>query len=113
MNPIFRFPCRLRNWRSNSRLKKLPSCKRKDFEGGLITDTVQEPAELFSSEEAEPAASPFYHWPRARSLPDLPTAPDKDGQFLCSREDLRALSAKRGNRRAKMEVEANRFSSIS
>lgn len=43
----------------------------------------------------------------------IPThIPDKPGRFLCSRADMMRLSAKEGDRRARMEVKANRFSSL-
>jgi len=38
--------------------------------------------------------------------------PNREGRFLCSREDMNLLSAKENDRRARMEVEANRFSSL-
>jgi IrrE N-terminal-like domain len=38
--------------------------------------------------------------------------PDAEGRFLCSQRDLLLLSAKEGDRRARMEIEANRFSSL-
>lgn len=38
--------------------------------------------------------------------------PNEEGKFLCSREDMQRLSAKEHDRRARMEVEANRFASL-
>jgi Zn-dependent peptidase ImmA (M78 family) len=38
--------------------------------------------------------------------------PDEEGRFLCSQSDIALLKPKEGDRRAKMEVEANRFSSL-
>ena len=38
--------------------------------------------------------------------------PDEEGRFLCSQRDMAMLNPKEGDRRAKMEVEANRFSSL-
>jgi hypothetical protein len=38
--------------------------------------------------------------------------PDADGRFLCPQSDMAPLKPKEGDRRAKMEVEANRFSLI-
>jgi hypothetical protein len=38
--------------------------------------------------------------------------PDEEGRFLCSQSDMALLKPKEGDRRAKMEVEANRFSSL-
>jgi hypothetical protein len=43
----------------------------------------------------------------------VPThVPDEEGCFLCSQRDMAMLNPKEGDRRAKMEVEANRFSSL-
>src|SRR4051794_8423664 len=38
--------------------------------------------------------------------------PNQEGRFLCSREDMRRLSARENDRRARMEVEANRFAAL-
>jgi Zn-dependent peptidase ImmA (M78 family) len=38
--------------------------------------------------------------------------PNEEGRFLCSQSDLLQLNAKEGDRRARMEVEANRFASL-
>ncbi len=38
--------------------------------------------------------------------------PSKEGRFLCSAKDLQVLEAKEGDRRARMELEANRFASL-
>ena len=43
----------------------------------------------------------------------IPThIPDAAGRFLCSREDMRLLSAAENDRRGRMEVDANRFSAL-
>jgi IrrE N-terminal-like domain len=38
--------------------------------------------------------------------------PSEQGRFLCSAKDLQLLEAKEGDRRARMELEANRFASL-
>ena len=82
------------------------------FEGGLITDTERSNGVILVNTGS--------HYFRRRFTIGhelahflIPThMPDKEGRFLCSREDMNLLSAKENDRRARMEVEANRFSSL-
>jgi Zn-dependent peptidase ImmA (M78 family) len=82
------------------------------FEGGLITDTERSEGVILVNTGS--------HYFRRRFTIGhelahflIPThMPDREGRFLCSREDMNLLSAKETDRRARMEVEANRFSSL-
>jgi len=81
------------------------------FEGGLITDRARSRGVILTR-----ASHPFrQRFTIGHELGHflIPThMPNADGQFLCSREDMRRLSAKESDRRGRMEVEANRFSSL-
>jgi Zn-dependent peptidase ImmA (M78 family) len=82
------------------------------FEGGLITDTARSEGVILVNKNSHYFRQRFtIGHELAHFL--LPThMPDKEGRFLCSREDMNLLSAKETDRRARMEVEANRFSSL-
>jgi len=81
------------------------------FEGGLITDTERSRGVILVR-KGHPFRMRFTighelgHFLIPTHMPDTP------GRFLCSREDMRILSAAESNRRARMEVDANKFSSL-
>jgi hypothetical protein len=81
------------------------------FEGGLITDTDRSRGVILAR-KSHPYRRRFTighelgHFLIPTHLPDTP------GRFLCSREDMRRLSAAENDRRGRMEVEANRFASL-
>jgi len=82
------------------------------FEGGLITDAERSDGVILIN-----SASHYYRrrFTIGHELGHflLPThMPSLQGRFLCSREDMNLLSARESDRRARMEVEANRFSSL-
>lgn len=82
------------------------------FEGGLITDVAKSSGIILVNK----------HRPRQRQRFTIahelghfliPThTPGPEGRFLCSREDMHRLTAKDQDRRARMEVDANRFASL-
>jgi hypothetical protein len=81
------------------------------FEGGLITDAERSRGVILAR-RAHPfrrrftVAHELGHFLIPAHMPDAP------GRFLCSREDMRRLSAAEHDRRGRMEVEANRFASL-
>lgn len=82
------------------------------FEGGLITDSERSSGVVLVRDGMLPARRRFTI---AHELGHflMPThIPNAAGRFLCSKADLGKLSAKEGDRRARMEVEANRFASL-
>lgn len=93
-------------------IEEIAELQTEGFEGGLITDTDRSRGIILVKKGV---IQPRRRFTIGHELGHFLIAnhiPDKDGQFLCSREDLLTLSAKEGDRRAKMEVEANRFSSL-
>lgn len=82
------------------------------FEGGLITDTNRSRGIILVKAGMPQARRRFTIGHELGHFLIANHVPDKDGQFLCSRDDLSKLTAKENDRRAKMEVEANRFSSL-
>ena len=82
------------------------------FEGGLITDPERSSGVILIRDGVFPSRRRFTI---AHELGHflMPThVPDAAGRFLCSKADLGKLSAGEGDRRARMEVEANRFASL-
>jgi Zn-dependent peptidase ImmA (M78 family) len=82
------------------------------FEGGIITDTERNEGVILVN-----TASHYYRrrFTIGHELGHflIPThMPNAEGRFLCSREDMNLLSANESDRRAEMEVEANRFASL-
>lgn len=81
------------------------------FEGGLITDTERSRGIILARKSHAFRRRFTIGHELGHFL--IPThMPDSSGRFLCSREDMSLLSAAKNNRRGRMEVEANRFSSL-
>lgn len=81
------------------------------FEGGLITDEARSEGIILVKRGFEPRrrftiAHELGHFLMPKHVPDQP------GRFLCSSQDLFRLHPKEGDRRQRMEVEANRFASL-
>jgi len=81
------------------------------FEGGLITDTARSRGVILTR-KGHPFRQRFTIGHELGHFLTPTHMPNADGRFLCSREDMRRLSAKENDRRGRMEVEANRFSSL-
>ncbi len=93
-------------------ISKIAELETEAFEGGLITDTPRSSGIILVNMNRPRQRQRFSI---AHELGHflIPThMPSADGRFLCSREDMRKLSAKENDRRARMEVEANRFSAL-
>jgi Zn-dependent peptidase ImmA (M78 family) len=81
------------------------------FEGGLITDTDRSEGIILVKNTMEvrrrfTIAHELGHFLMPSHVPDQP------GRFLCKSSDLRRMNAGEGDRRQRMEVEANRFASL-
>lgn len=82
------------------------------FEGGLLTDADRSMGIILVKKGGFPQRQRFTiahelgHFLIPAHMPDTP------GRFLCSRADMQMLSARENDRRARMEVEANRFASL-
>lgn len=84
----------------------------KGFEGGLITDTDRSEGIILVNEDSHDYRKNFTLGHELGHFLIPTHMPDKDGRFLCSREDMALLSASENDRRARMEVEANQFASL-
>jgi hypothetical protein len=81
------------------------------FEGGLITDTARSRGVILTRNSHRFRRRFTIGHELGHFL--IPThMPNTEGRFLCSREDMRRLSAAENDRRGQMEVEANRFASL-
>lgn len=85
--------------------------KTDGFEGGLITDTDRSEGIILVKNGLETRrrftiAHELGHFLMPSHVPDQP------GRFLCKSSDLHRLAAKEGDRRQRMEFEANRFASL-
>jgi IrrE N-terminal-like domain len=81
------------------------------FEGGLVTDTARSRGVILTR-NSHPFRRRFTVGHELGHFLIPTHVPDAAGRFLCSREDMRLLSAAENDRRGRMEVEANRFSSL-
>jgi IrrE N-terminal-like domain len=82
------------------------------FEGGLITD-VNRSRGIVLVNSAAPRKRRRFTIAHELGHFLMPShVPNAEGRFLCSRKDMMSLGAKEGDRRAQMEVEANRFASL-
>lgn len=82
------------------------------FEGGLITDTARSRGVVLVNKNSRGGRRRFTIGHELGHFLMPTHVPDASGRFLCSRKDMALLSAKEADRRAKMEVEANRFASL-
>jgi len=82
------------------------------FEGGLLTDRERSRGIILVKKGVSSQRRRFTMGHELGHFLMPSHVPDEGGRFLCSTRDMAMLSPKEGDRRAKMEVEANRFSSL-
>ena len=82
------------------------------FEGGLLTDRERSNGIILVKNGVSPQRRRFTLGHELGHFLMPSHVPDAQGRFLCSEKDMLLLNPKEGDRRAKMEVEANRFSSL-
>jgi Zn-dependent peptidase ImmA (M78 family) len=82
------------------------------FEGGLLTDRERSNGIILVKNGVSPQRRRFTLGHELGHFLMPSHVPDTQGRFLCSEKDMLLLNPKEGDRRAKMEVEANRFSSL-
>jgi hypothetical protein len=82
------------------------------FEGGLITDMERSSGIILFNTASGEKRRRFTLGHELGHFLLLSHVPNFEGRFLCSRADFSRLTTKEGDRRSKMEVEANRFSSL-
>jgi Zn-dependent peptidase ImmA (M78 family) len=82
------------------------------FEGGLLTDRERSSGIILVKNGVSRQRRRFTLGHELGHFLMPSHVPDEKGRFLCSKNDMSLLSPKEGDRRAKMEVEANRFSSL-
>lgn len=91
---------------------EIQALETEGFEGGLITTPERTNGIILVNENSHRFRQRFTIGHELGHFLIPTHMPAANGRFLCSREDLRLLSAKENDRRAVMEVEANRFSSL-
>jgi Zn-dependent peptidase ImmA (M78 family) len=82
------------------------------FEGGLITDVNKHSGIILYNEASHKKRRRFTIAHELAHFLMPSHVPSSDGQFLCSQRDMFLLSATEQDRRARMEVEANRFAGL-
>lgn len=92
-------------------ITRIEELKTDGFEGGLVTDADRSEGIVlvrtgFAARRRFTIAHELGHFLMPLHVPDQP------GRFLCKSSDLLRLTAKEGDRRQRMEVEANRFASL-
>jgi hypothetical protein len=96
-------------------ITKIQELDTEGFEGGLITDTDRSEGIILVKNITDPRREPRRRFTIAHELGHflMPShVPDQPGRFLCKSSDLGRTNAKEGDRRQRMEVEANRFASL-
>src|ERR1700756_4416459 len=82
------------------------------FEGGLLTDRERSRGIILVRNAVSRQRRRFTVGHELGHFLMPSHVPNEEGRFLCSQSDLLQLNAKEGDRRARMEVEANRFASL-
>ena len=82
------------------------------FEGALITNPEREFGTILVKETSHRFRQRFTIGHELGHFLIPTHMPGPDGRFLCSREDMLLQHALEQNKRARMEIEANRFSSL-
>lgn len=90
---------------------RIEELQTEGFEGGLLTDADRSEGIVlvrrgFPARRRFTIAHELGHFLMPHHVPD------QQGRFLCKSGDLLRLTAKEGDRRQRMEVEANRFASL-
>lgn len=82
------------------------------FDGGLLTDGDRSEGIILVNEGMRATRRRFTIGHELGHFLMPSHVPDQAGRFLCSQQDIGRLTTKEQGRRARMEVEANRFSSL-
>jgi hypothetical protein len=82
------------------------------LEGGLVTNSERESGIILVRKESHPFRQRFTIGHELGHFLIPTHMPGPDGRFLCSRTDMLLQHANEQSKRARMEVEANRFSSL-
>ncbi len=93
-------------------IAKIAALETEGFEGGLLTDSSRSSGVILVKQASSRQRRRFTIGHELGHFLIPTHMPSADGQFLCSQADMRRLSAKENDRRERMEVEANRFSSL-
>lgn len=93
-------------------IQDIQSLKTEGFVGGLLTDTSRSTGIILVKQGLSRQRRRFTVGHELGHFLIATHVPDKEGQFLCSASDMALLHVKEQARRARMEVEANRFSSL-
>lgn len=112
MEPDLQIPIPIEALARHLDIEDICTLETEGFEGGLLTDTARSRGIILVKDGVSRQRRRFTIGHELGHFLIANHIPDKEGQFLCSREDLNRLSVKEGDRRARMEVEANRFSSL-
>lgn len=93
-------------------IKEIAVLETKGFEGSLLMDEHRSAGIILVNKEARGGRRRFTIGHELGHFLIPTHRPVNDGQFLCSRDDMRLWSTTDQNSYARMEVEANRFSAL-
>jgi hypothetical protein len=105
-------PVKIENLCSLFDISKIIPLETEGFEGGLITDEDKYTGVILYNQNS---SVPRRRFTIAHELGHFLIPTHKvtaEGRFLCSQQDMFQLAGKEQDRRARMEVEANRFASL-
>jgi len=111
-SPELRIPIPIEHLARQLDIQDIQEFDTESFEGGLITDTARSFGVILTRQKSHPFRRRFTIGHELGHFLIPTHMPDSDGKFLCSREDMRRLSAAENDRRGRMEFEANRFASL-
>lgn len=93
-------------------ISKIERLESPGFEGALLTDVTRSHGIVLVNGQAPRVRQRFTIAHELGHFLIPKHMPDAEGRFVCSRQDMARLTAREGDRRARMEVEANRFAGL-
>lgn len=112
LKPDLQLPVQIEDLCADLDIFSIADLETEGFEAALITDEVKSRGAILVAKGRSRQRRRFSIAHELGHFLIPAHMPPTDGQFLCSADQLRQLSAKDQDRRARMEVEANRFAAL-
>ena len=112
LKPDLQLPVPIEDLCADLDIFRIADLETEGFEAALITDNVKSKGAILVAKGRSRQRRRFSIAHELGHFLIPAHMPPTDGQFLCSAEQLQQLSDKDQDRRARMEVEANRFAAL-